>query len=240
MSPHDKRRRRLKIPGALWALSTCLACGGPFPVSDAEDAGSDDILADAGSPFIVEVTRFSPGEKAGYGQDAMPEVVFGPPAGQGLENGSRDVLSLGLGGVIEVRLGRTIIDGDGIDFVVFENPFACTPGSVFAEPAEVSVSADGETWHTFLCTPPESVGGCVPLDVTEHGCAGLEPVFANPERGLDATSATEAGGDGFDLAELGLTEARFVRIEDKGVPGPLQGAPTAGFDLDAIAVITGP
>lgn len=229
----------MKIPGALWALSMCFACGGPFPGENA-DAGVEDTAEDAGSPYIVEVIRFSPGEKAGYGQDALPDVVLGPPAGQGLENGSRDVLSLGLGGVIEVRLGRNIVDREGIDFVVFENPFACTPDSVFAEPAEVSVSEDGETWHTFACTPPQSVGGCVSLDVNDHGCAGLEPVFANPERGLAATSATEAGGDGFDLADLGLSTARFVRIEDKGQPGPLQGTPSAGFDLDAIAVITAP
>ena len=231
--------RQQKTLGALWALSMCFACGGPFPVGQA-DAGVHALQEDAGSPYIVEVIRFSPGDKAGYGQDALPDVVLGPPAGQGLENGSRDVLSLGLGGIIEVRMGRVIVDREGIDFVVFENPFACTPDSVFAEPAEVSVSEDGENWHTFACIPPASSGGCVSLDVADHGCAGLEPVFANPERGLEATSAAEAGGDGFDLADLGLSQARFVRIEDKGQSGPLQGSPTAGFDLDAIAVITAP
>lgn len=225
------------IVGGFGALCMCVACGGPFPLVD---AGASDDAADAGSPYIVEVTRFAPGEMAGFGADGLPDVVLGPPAGQGLENGGRDVLSLGLGGVIEVRLGRDIIDREGVDFLVFENPFACTPSSVYAEPAEVSVSLDGETWHTFPCVPPPAVSGCVPLDESHHGCAGIEPVFANEARGLSATSVSEAGGDGFDLAELGLSQARFVRIQDRGRKGPLQGAPSAGFDLDAIAVVTGP
>ena len=42
------------------------------------------------------------------------------------------------------------------------------------------------------------------------------------------------GGDAFDLAELGLAEARFVRVRDVSETGA---PPTAGFDLDAIGVV---
>ena len=43
------------------------------------------------------------------------------------------------------------------------------------------------------------------------------------------------GGDGFDLAEVGLERARFVRIRDaSGMGAP----PTTGFDLDAVGIVS--
>ena len=41
-------------------------------------------------------------------------------------------------------------------------------------------------------------------------------------------------GDAFDLAEVGLAEARWVRIRDLGTGGE---APSAGFDLDAVGAV---
>jgi len=46
--------------------------------------------------------------------------------------------------------------------------------------------------------------------------------------------AALSGGDAFDLAELGLERARFVKIQD--VSG-LGAAPSAGFDLDAVGIV---
>ena len=69
------------------------------------------------------------------------------------------------------------------------------------------------------------------------GCAGTHPVFAAPDNHLDAADPTVAGGDGFDLHELGLTQARFVRIRDSGLNK--YAPPGGGFDLDAIAVVHG-
>ena len=44
-----------------------------------------------------------------------------------------------------------------------------------------------------------------------------------------------SGGDSFDLQDVGLTWARFVRIEDVG---PALGqAGTVGFDLDAVTAV---
>ena len=193
-----------------------------------EGSGADAGVDDDESPYAVEVVRFEPGEGAGFGASAMPFVVLGPPKGQGLENGSRDVVSLGLGGVIELRLGVDVSDGDGPDLLVFENPFEWGNGQLFAEPGEVAVSADGEEWRTFPCAPHDEL---------PNGCAGYAPVFANEERGLSATSPAEAGGDAFDLADVGLERARFVRVTDRNEPGGLQGEPTAGFDLDAVAAV---
>ncbi len=46
-----------------------------------------------------------------------------------------------------------------------------------------------------------------------------------------------AGGDAFDLSDVGLSWARYVRIEAAGfIDGP-DGPDNAGFDLDALAAV---
>ena len=66
--------------------------------------------------FAVSVAAFTPGEGAGFGADAFPEVVLGPPVPPQVDGtGSLDVLSLGAGGVIVLRMGTPIVDGDGGD-----------------------------------------------------------------------------------------------------------------------------
>ena len=42
------------------------------------------------------------------------------------------------------------------------------------------------------------------------------------------------GGDPFDLADVGLSEVRFIRITDLTGEGQ---SPIAGFDLDAVGLI---
>jgi len=174
------------------------------------------------------VVSFEPGPGAGFGQDRFPEVIYGEPLGNGTTSGGLDVLSLGDGGSIVIGFGgNAIVDGDGVDFIVFENPFFAggDPNKIYAELGEVSVSADGSTWHTFPCAEGES---------PPVGCAGYAPVFANGDLGIASTDPAVSGGDAFDLAELGVAEARFVRIRD------LQGigaSPSTGFDLDAIAIV---
>ena len=51
--------------------------------------------------------------------------------------------------------------------------------------------------------------------------------FYHPSNCIDARNADQAGGDAFDLQDIELTEAQFIRIQDAGVSGP------GGFDLDA-------
>jgi hypothetical protein len=196
--------------------------GGAAPVSTACDPGAP------ASRFISCVVAFHPGPGAGQGQDHFPAVIEGPPVGAGSSQGSMDVLSLGRGGEITVGFGGgAIVDGDGADFVVFENPFLVggDPTNVFKELGEVSVSEDGETWVTFPCAQ-----GAYPYT----GCAGWHPVLSNPDNGLSPFDPAAAGGDPFDLADVGLTRARFLRIRDVSNYG---GKPNAGFDLDAAAII---
>lgn len=183
-------------------------------------------------PFATSVRAFVPGEGAGFGAAAMPWVVLGGPRGAGDARGSIDVVSLGTGGRIELAFGRTlIVDAPGPDFLVFENAFRFGGSRRYEEFGRVSVSEDGERWVDFPC----NVG-------TGEGCAGRTPVFANVEtNALACTDPSVAGGDAFDLAAVGLTRVRFLRITDEGTYPAAGGAGDgkAGFDLDAIAVVHG-
>ena len=182
-------------------------------------------------PYATEVVSFEPGPGAGYGQEYMPDVVLGPPSGGGTTQGSLDVLSLGAGGEIVLSFGDgEIVNGEGPDFIVFENPF--WPGGdeeqVFAELGEVSVSADGETWHTFECD--FEFGDPPPYD----GCAGWTPTLSYDPHEVLLLEPAVTGGDAFDLADVGLERARYVRIRDLWGIGD---EPLTGFDLDAVGLI---
>ncbi|MBA2663255.1 MAG: cell surface protein [Bradymonadaceae bacterium] len=182
-------------------------------------------------PYASEVVSFSPGEGAGYGQDRLPDVVLGPPSGKGVRAASLDVLSLGKGGEIILGFGeRSIVDGPGPDFIVFENAFwpRGEPQDVFAELGEVSVSEDGVAWTVFACETDAAQPGRWP------GCAGWSPTLVYEPYVLLVLDTALTGGDVFDLSDVGLERARFVRIRDLSFNGS---APSAGFDLDAVGLI---
>jgi hypothetical protein len=193
--------------------------------------GADDN--DASSPrecsrFVSAVTahEFGPGQNVG--QNLFPAPLFGPPKGGGGEQGSLDVVSLGNGGRVTLEFGETAIaDGPGVDFIVFENPFwiAGDESQPFAELGTVEVSDDGTTWHAFVCTATSPPYG---------SCAGWHPVFANAdENTIDPLDPELAGGDGFDLGEIGAETARWVRITDR----PDQIGTAGVFDLDAVGIV---
>jgi len=215
------------------ALLFCLACGAPIPAFDAGiDASSDAAVSDSGvpdagprdagaGPFAARVVSFDAGAGAGFGN---PQLVFGPPQGGGDGLGSFDFLSLGNGGGIILALDDLLVsDGPGVDLLVFENAFVG-----FIETGAVAVSDDGATWHEWPCAADDP-------DAGYPGCAGVHPVYSSTASGISPTDPLVAGGDGFDLATLGLTHARYVRIRDSGKN---RYVPTSGgFDLDAIAVV---
>ena len=206
------------------------------------------------TPFVDRVVSTTVGTGGGGGSI---ENVLGPPRGGGAFQGSRDTFSLGLGGSIVLEFTEAIVDGPGADFTVFENAFL-TRGAVteppFAEPATVSVSADGEHFVAFPCA----------LDAAPYypGCAGVYPVFANADDpaapsplepsttpiadlvGIPIDSFTPpagSGGDSFDLATVGLPMVHFIRIDASNLRPGLDGL--AGFDLDAVTALhsaTGP
>jgi Thrombospondin type 3 repeat len=206
------------------------------------------------TPFVDRVVSTMIGTGGGGGS---VENVLGPPRGGGAFQGSHDTFSLGLGGSIVLEFTDAIVDGPGVDFTIFENAFltrGAATGIPFAEPATVSVSADGEHFVPFPCALDD--------DPYYPGCAGVYPVFANADDpaapsplepsttpiadlvGIPIDSFTPpagSGGDSYDLAAVGLPMARFVRIDASTLRPGLDGL--AGFDLDAVAALhsaTGP
>lgn len=198
---------------------------------DAADTGFD-TAGDTGDTgpvgpdaFVDRVVTYVPGEAAGFGQERFPDIVYGPPDAPGNGGASTDVLTLGREGSIVIAFDDiALVDGEGPDLLVFENPF-----TGWYETGHVAVSEDGETWHEWPCDPTDAAN-------LFPGCAGVGVVYANGDNGL-ATDAAAAGGDAFDLADLGLTRARYVRIRDSGANEYSGNA--GGFDLDAMAVVNG-
>ena len=185
-----------------------------------------------GAFYATSVESFTPGESAGYNADKLPEVVLGPPQGKGTDSGSLDVLSLGSGGEIVLGFGEhAIADGPGPDFVVFENAF--WPGGeqsqVYAELGEVSVSEDGKVWQTFTCDTDGDGNG------NFSGCAGWTPTLAYDPDALVPLDSEKSGGDAFDLTDIGVAQARWVKIRDLKTLEPA--GTSSGFDLDAVGAI---
>ena len=252
----------MRLPAACIAMAAALvACGtGPrsepdggfIPYGDAAqptvdgatDAGLDApafyLLPDGGhvaaDRFVTSVVSFDAGPCSGFGQSSMPGIVEGPPVGGGCCQGSTDVVSLGNGGSIVVSFApNAIVDGPGPDFIVFENPFeiADNPNNLYAEPGIVSVSDDGVSWTSFPCT---ATFGDPPYGL----CAGVHPVYSAPGNGISPVDPSVSGGDAFDLADIGVTHARYVRIVDHTVTEPCDATHQGtmnGFDLDAVSIV---
>jgi hypothetical protein len=197
------------------------------------------------SRFVTGVVSFTPTDCTGFGADSMPGIVEGPPVGGGTTHGSVDVVSLGSGGSIVVSFApNAIVDGPGPDFIVFENPFWIAGDStdVYAEPGQVSVSDDGTTWTAFPCTPTtdaaaaDGTGTLPPYGL----CGGWQVVYSNPDNGISPFDPTVAGGGAYDLATIGVTHARYVRIVDEtheACPEAGDQPTKNGFDLDAVAIV---
>jgi hypothetical protein len=193
-----------------------------------DDTGSVDIptvVIPAGTDtFADAIVSFSPGPDAGHGSEALPDVVLGSPEGSEGVAGSLDVLSLGESGEIILEMTDLgIVDGPGPDLLVFENPFRG-----WFEAGAVAVSEDGVLWHEWPCDATNAADAY-------PGCAGTATVYLNSTSGIDPTDPEAAGGDAFDLADLGMARARFVRIRDTGENTHSYGGTSGGFDLDAIA-----
>lgn len=188
----------------------------------------------APDPFVDRVVEFKQGQGGGFNADQLPDIVLGCPHGGGEEIGGSHVLSLGHDGSITLEfVDNEVVDGEGVDLIVFENSIKPAPNTGAVNPgydlAKVEVSEDGTTWKTF----PYDTG-------TRKGCAGHSPVYSNPDtdegKDISPTDPTKAGGEAFDIKDLELKVVRFVRITDLGI-STLGGKTTKGFDLDAVAAV---
>ena len=180
---------------------------------------------------IDTVYSFIPGTGQNSGQDSLyfPQNIFGNPDKRATKvtpaNDPNQILSLGLGGEIIVGFKNYfIVNGEGSDFIIFENAFV-NPlnGKVFAEPGRVSVSKDEINYIDF------------PFDsLTLQGCAGITPTFWNKKYPLNS------GGDKFDLNDIGLDTINYIKIKDisqmllDNPEHPFYDVTISGFDLDAV------
>lgn len=218
-------------------------------------AAAVDCLADG----VVEFQSGFADPNVGFRFDELPGILMGPPGESLPVQGSISTPSLGRGGSATLAfLDNVIVDGPGPDFIIFENAFFKStvpagqgdPCGVFAEPARVEVSANGLDWTAFpfdpaalaLVGPDETPCAALPSLL---GLAGLTPTFTGNWTVPDDPNVWDpngtggvsgAGGDAFDLATVGLAEARFIRITDldlgTGFAGNKEGA-----DLDAIVAL---
>lgn len=184
----------------------------------------------ASDPWADSVIAFTPGANAGFGQNFFPNNVLGPPdpdpvlSSVNPSSKPQELLSLGHGGEIVLAFSDNyIVDAEGVDFIVFENAYYIGGDTTqpFIEAARVAVSQDGENWIEF------------PWDTTTFaGFAGVTPTKDNQH----PTNPAVSGGDAFDLADVGLAWAAFVRLTDIG-DLKSEGVWNGDFDLDAVAAV---
>lgn len=222
--------------GTILLAATPHAAAGPF----APAAGLPGSTAIAkSSPLILnwanKVLSYAPGASV----DAVwktPEKALGPAEGT-----FDSIACLGNGGSITLAFPHPIHNGQGPDFAVFENGL----NDHFLELAFVDVSSDGATFFRFptVSLTTDFVG---PFDAY-----GMDPTD------LDGFAGKYRAGFGtpFDLDALphspllDKSAIRFIRITDiigdgltldsrhQPVYDPTPVIGSAGFDLDAIAVL---
>jgi len=217
------------------------ACTFRADVHVVERFATDDGVA-ADDPRIVAWASTVTAVSWGRDNDADAEVAaraLGPATGD-----TYDTASLGNGGRLTVGFDAPIVDGDGPDFVIFENGFS----DQFLELAFVEVSTDG---HTFVRFPTQALGM---TPVSGYGTLDAGTVSGVAGRYRAGVGTT------FDLALLRfdpdvragrvdldrITRVRVVDIVGDGATSDSFGAPiydptptygTAGFDLEAVGVI---
>lgn len=220
-------------------IALLTGCGGGRGALDAVASGLATELVDA--PGDQEEGRFD-------AHNAINGV-----RGGGWEQGSTDTFSLGYADdndyVVLGWGGGRVLDGEGFDLVVFENPFDVAGGGRFMDPTVVEVSPDGEHW---VALPHGYDGGSVDDPASWWGMAGLQPVLVHDEDNPLDYADPDAGGDRIDLADLDpddpiaadvLAEgALAVRLSSAhrwidpatGEPFPKEGI-SDGADIDGVA-----
>jgi len=211
------------------AAAICLGLG--FLWGQGCACGAQCLVPVSPSIWPVAVREYDFGTSQTFGQDPryFPYNVLGPVCTTATPTtpcaDPCQIVSLGKGGYIVLTFDPPLADKPGPDFIVFENAFRYGSGQVFDEWMIVKVSQDGEVWYTF---PYDSLTGQGLAGRTPTGCEGCPPGSINWQ------DPTEAGGDAYDLAEVGLEWARYVRVEDAT---RFQTPDRLSADLDGIVAI---
>ncbi|MBM4113412.1 MAG: hypothetical protein FJ253_08605 [Phycisphaerae bacterium] len=229
----------------------------------------------AGVPLAYQNANNALGEPCRYTGDGVDPGVVSPFHPAFMPN---DVVSIGPGGSLIVSFEVDVLDNPanpfGIDLIVFGNSFftdldapngVC--GTLFAEGGIIDVSTNGVQWFEvpgvaadgafptlgYLDVDPYSIRpGAVPSSFTKPvDPAALDQI----EEGMGWQELHQlydgsGGGTGIDLASVGLTKARFVRVrvpaESQSIieidgfarvsPGPVFGSPA---DLNGDGFVDG-
>ncbi|MFI4892166.1 MAG: GC-type dockerin domain-anchored protein [Phycisphaerales bacterium JB060] len=216
-------------------------------------------------PWAAEVVQYAPGADVPAGFDdpasalgepsrytgvgAFPGVVtpFNPPYLAG------EVVTIGAGGSLTVRLGTPAIDAAtnpfGVDLIVFHNGGyidAAFPegvvGGTFFDGGSIEVSQDGVEFFSVapaaedhfptlgyldLATPYTEVRGDVESDFRRPVDPAIDPDGMGWDELLAAYDGS-GGGVGVDIGAVGLIEVNFVRITAGDGETP---------DIDAVSVV---
>ena len=221
----------MKLPFVMigmWHAACGLACAGPYAPA-AGQVGSTAILRT--SPQIGawadRVISYQ------VGTDCLPQWQDTTKSLGPATSDPAHITCLGAGGTITLGFPGFIRNGPGADFVIFENALADT----FLECAFVEVSRDGVNYvrfpnHSLTPSAVNSFGSIDPTNIIGLGCKYRQPY-----------------GEPYDLADVGLSDAAYVRLVDvvgdgsaqdsdgNSIYDPHPNVQTAGFDLDAIGVI---
>ncbi|MEZ5979177.1 MAG: hypothetical protein R3F34_13270 [Planctomycetota bacterium] len=218
----------------------------------------------AQSRYATQVVNFTPGPFTGPPFDD-PLHALGGPTGGGLLTGSLDVVTLGIGGSLTLGFDRTITDGPGADFTVFENAIGVQSEAyltVYSEVVFVEVSTNGVDWARFPVDyegPNATTGQYNGMRWGTYArMAGDVPTASNVlTNGIDPFDPVVSGGNAFDLRDLeqdpavvagkvNLRRIHFVRLVDcengmwVDVEGETiwdNGGLTGSADIDAVAVL---
>ncbi len=180
---------------------------------------------DTGRPLLPAARADVVVEAPGRGEMPFrdPELAVNGIRGAGPGAGSTDVFSIGFAEGEDVLVlawsDRRLVDGPGVDLVVFENPFVTGEGRAFMDPAIVEVSPDGTRWvampHSYAATDPTTYSD---LQADWQGFAGITPVLRHADDNpTNPFEPAVAGGDGFDLASLPEADPTTAEIRASGV-----------------------
>lgn len=220
---------------AVYDVRATYAPAPPDPTTTAVAYNDPRVVA-----WATGVAAYVPGTGVSDPKWMMPSQAFGPAG-----TDTTAVVVLGNGGTITLTFASPITDGASWDFAVFENSFA---SDVFLELGFVEVSSDGSQFARFDSAFQSTVtpcGSCSGTAAEIGGLAGAYMVGYGTPFDLAALRNSPLVRDG----SLDLSAIKYVRIVDivgdgstldsfgRGIVDPISSGPTAGFDLDGIAVL---
>jgi hypothetical protein len=166
------------------------------------------------------------------------EYALNGVRGSGDKAGSLDVFVVGEEKYVVFEWkGKSIINGNGIDFKVFENGFYVTGDKkrMSLDLGTVEVSKDGTNWLAFPVSYDKKEKKNSPIG--KKGFVGLTPVYTNIDNNFIKPNLNEAGGDGFDLSDVGIKEGesiKYIKVIDGGSSYPDGQIESNGIDIDGV------